>query len=122
MAQGEIKKLKPATSKKSNALGPKKGARVIAPKKANLIRQKKMTKVGINFDEIITLHHLQRALFTGHLCARKDIILNSRVTFNKLSAGLTAKTERTLAERAGHLELLASGKKNKDGKDGKGKK
>ncbi|EEH34719.2 hypothetical protein PAAG_05765 [Paracoccidioides lutzii Pb01] len=84
MAQGEIKKSKPATSKKSNALGPKKGARVIAPKKANLIRQKKMTK--------------------------------------KLSAGLTAKTERTLAERAGHLELLASGKKDKDGKDGKGKK
>ena len=35
----------------------------------------------------------------------------------KLSAGLTAKTERNLAQRAGHLELLAGGKK-----DGKGKK
>ena len=29
----------------------------------------------------------------------------------KLSAGLITKTERTLAERAGHLELLAGGKK-----------
>ncbi|PGH09283.1 hypothetical protein GX51_00725 [Blastomyces parvus] len=44
MAQGELKKAKPA-SKKSNVLKPKKGARVIAPKKANLIRQKKITKV-----------------------------------------------------------------------------
>ncbi|OJD16319.1 hypothetical protein AJ78_03488, partial [Emergomyces pasteurianus Ep9510] len=72
MAQGELKKSKPAASAKklfssiqntnaiglirakkaniymlicrSNALGPKKGARVIAPKKASLIRQKKMTK------------------------------------------------------------------------------
>ncbi|KKZ60106.1 hypothetical protein EMCG_00797 [[Emmonsia] crescens] len=79
MAQGELKKSKPAAAaKKSNALGPKKGARVIAPKKANLIRHKKMTK--------------------------------------KLSSGLTARTERSLAERAGHLELLAGGKKSKDGK------
>jgi hypothetical protein len=32
------------------------------------------------------------------------------------------KTERNLAERAGHLELLAGGKsKKKDGKDGKDK-
>ncbi|PGH17936.1 hypothetical protein AJ79_00835 [Helicocarpus griseus UAMH5409] len=78
MAQGEIKKKAASSGKKPNALGPKKGARTIAPKKANLIRQKKMTK--------------------------------------KFSAGLTAKTERSLAERAGHLELLAGGKKNKDGK------
>ncbi|KAK2736202.1 hypothetical protein FQN55_001734 [Onygenales sp. PD_40] len=89
MAQGALKKIKPTTSsRKPNALGPKKGARVIAPKKASLVRQKKMNK--------------------------------------KFTAGLTAKTERTLAERAGHLELLAGGKKNKDGKNGdaagKGKK
>ncbi|EEQ86567.2 uncharacterized protein BDCG_01687 [Blastomyces dermatitidis ER-3] len=46
MAQGELKKSKAASSaKRSNVLGPKKGARVIAPKKANLIRQKKITKV-----------------------------------------------------------------------------
>ncbi|EQL37148.1 hypothetical protein RJZ56_008105 [Blastomyces dermatitidis] len=79
MAQGELKKSKAASSaKRSNVLGPKKGARVIAPKKANLIRQKKITK--------------------------------------KISSGLTARTERALAERAGHLELLAGGKKSKDGK------
>jgi len=35
----------------------------------------------------------------------------------KLSAGLIAKTERNLAERAGHLELLGGGK-NKKKKDG----
>jgi Protein of unknown function (DUF2462) len=29
----------------------------------------------------------------------------------KISAGLTAKTEATLAQKAGHLELLAGGKK-----------
>jgi hypothetical protein len=28
-------------------------------------------------------------------------------------------TERTLGAKAGHLELLKGGKKNKDGKDGK---
>jgi hypothetical protein len=30
-------------------------------------------------------------------------------------------TERTLGAKAGHLELLKGGKKNKDTKDGKGK-
>lgn len=30
-------------------------------------------------------------------------------------------TERTLGAKAGHLELLKGGKKNKDAKDGKGK-
>jgi Protein of unknown function (DUF2462) len=34
----------------------------------------------------------------------------------KLSAGLITKTERTLAERAGHLELLAGGKKQQQPK------
>jgi len=28
-------------------------------------------------------------------------------------------TERTLGAKAGHLEILKGGKKNKDGKDGK---
>lgn len=39
----------------------------------------------------------------------------------KHSAGLTAMTERTLGAKAGHLELLKGGKKNKDTKEGKGK-
>lgn len=37
----------------------------------------------------------------------------------KHSAGLTAMTERTLGAKAGHLELLKGGKKNKDAKDAK---
>jgi len=93
MAQGQIKKKKSTTAaggggrggggggggggsssaRRPSTLGPKKGARNIAPKKASLVKQRKMTK--------------------------------------KLSAGLITKTERTLAERAGHLELLAGGKK-----------
>lgn len=42
----------------------------------------------------------------------------------KLAAGITAKTERLLGERAGHLELIGPGKKARGagagGKDGKG--
>jgi hypothetical protein len=34
----------------------------------------------------------------------------------KHSAGLHAKTEQHLAERAGHLELLSGGKKKRDDK------
>ncbi|GFF29414.1 conserved hypothetical protein [Aspergillus udagawae] len=106
MAQGPLKKIKPSTAKryvifqsphnhkKSNshladymirptALAPKRGPRQIAPKKATLIKQQKITK--------------------------------------KLTAGLTAKTERSLAQRAGHLELLAGGKKDKKAEKEKGK-
>lgn len=34
----------------------------------------------------------------------------------KFTAGLTAKTEALLGERAGHLELIGKGKKGKDKK------
>lgn len=37
----------------------------------------------------------------------------------KYTAGLTAKTEKMLGERAGHLELIGKGKKGKE--DGKTK-
>ncbi|KAL2871066.1 DUF2462 domain-containing protein [Aspergillus lucknowensis] len=86
MAQGPLKKAKASTasSKRPSTLGPKKGNRTIAPKKASLIKQQKMTK--------------------------------------KLSAGLVAKTERSLAQRAGHLEMLAGGKKDKKAANGKEKK
>jgi len=43
----------------------------------------------------------------------------------KYTSGLTARTERNLAEKAGHLELLAGGKGRKkggEGKKGEGKK
>ncbi|KAL1846801.1 hypothetical protein Plec18167_005837 [Paecilomyces lecythidis] len=77
MTQGALKKSKSATtSKRTNALGPKKGQRSIAPKKASLVKQRKITK--------------------------------------KLTSGLITKTERNLAERAGHLEMLAGGKKDKE--------
>ncbi|EKD14443.1 uncharacterized protein L3040_005725 [Drepanopeziza brunnea f. sp. 'multigermtubi'] len=90
MVQGTLKskKLTTATARESGrrqaVLGPKRGARTIAPKKQVLVRNAKMTK--------------------------------------KHSAGLTAMTERTLGAKAGHLELLKGGKKNKDAKDGKDKK
>jgi hypothetical protein len=48
MAQGAIKAKKPSNSirgKKPSVLGPKKGARTIAPKKAVLVKNAKMTKV-----------------------------------------------------------------------------
>ncbi|KAL8859099.1 MAG: hypothetical protein Q9178_004362 [Gyalolechia marmorata] len=79
MAQGLLKKTastKPsASSKKPNALGPKKGARTIAPRRKKLVDQKQLTK--------------------------------------KYSAGLIRKTESSLAEKAGHLEMLRGGKKSK---------
>ncbi|PKX89590.1 DUF2462 domain-containing protein [Aspergillus novofumigatus IBT 16806] len=83
MAQGPLKKTKPSTAKRPTALAPKRGPRQIAPKKATLIKQQKITK--------------------------------------KLTAGLTAKTERSLAQRAGHLELLAGGKRDKKAEKEKGK-
>lgn len=33
----------------------------------------------------------------------------------KLTSGLVSKTERSLAQKAGHLEILAGGKKDKNG-------
>ncbi|EWC46829.1 UPF0390 protein [Drechslerella stenobrocha 248] len=76
MAQGTKKLVKPTTAKgRPQALGPRKGHRVIAPKKQILVKQKALKK--------------------------------------QITGGLTAKTERNLAEKAGHLELLPGGKKDK---------
>ncbi|KAI4249619.1 MAG: hypothetical protein L6R40_000408 [Gallowayella cf. fulva] len=88
MAQGLLKKNASgkAAPKRPAVLGPKKGARTIAPRKKKLVDQKKLTK--------------------------------------KYSAGLIRKTESSLAEKAGHLEMLRGGKKSKKGnleKKGKGK-
>lgn len=87
MAQGTIKaKSKPSLKPSRGAHGiTKKGSRSIAPKKAALAKQQKLTK--------------------------------------KLSAGLTAKTEKMLGEKAGHLEMLSGGKKErKKNEDSKSKK
>jgi len=45
MAQGTIKSRKPTTSSSKKSANPKKGARTIAPKKKNLVKQNKITKV-----------------------------------------------------------------------------
>ncbi|KAI9728296.1 MAG: hypothetical protein M1834_007700 [Cirrosporium novae-zelandiae] len=85
MAQGAIKRSKASsTGHKHHASNnkTKPGTRVVAPKKATLIRQKKITK--------------------------------------KFSAARTAQTEKSLANKVGHLELLAGGKKSK--KESKDKK
>ncbi|MCJ1442071.1 MAG: hypothetical protein MMC23_002563 [Stictis urceolatum] len=81
MTQGVVKKSKATTApRRPNNPGQKKGPRVIAPKKASLMKKQKMNK--------------------------------------KLSAGLIEKTERTLAHRAGHLEMLKGGKKDRKEADG----
>ncbi|KAF2860946.1 hypothetical protein K470DRAFT_257494 [Piedraia hortae CBS 480.64] len=48
---------------------------------------------------------------------KKAELRKKEVEKKKSSAGLTARTEKSLAEKAGHLELIKGGKK-----DGKGKK
>ncbi|KAI9816701.1 MAG: hypothetical protein M1832_004989 [Thelocarpon impressellum] len=52
---------------------------------------------------------------------KKSNLVKARGIVKKHSAGLTAKTERGLAAKVGHLELLAGGKRGK-GKDKGGKK
>lgn len=47
------------------------------------------------------------------IAPKKASIAKQRNTMKKLSSGMTARTERSLAERAGHLELLANAKKEK---------
>ncbi|KAL3424550.1 hypothetical protein PVAG01_03831 [Phlyctema vagabunda] len=53
------------------------------------------------------------------IAPRKTVLVRNAKMTKKHSAGLTAMTERTLGAKAGHLELLKGGKKNKDAKDGK---
>lgn len=52
--------------------------------------------------------------FQGELKGEEIIDSGLTVIAQKHSAGLTAMTERTLGAKAGHLELLKGGKKNKD--------
>ncbi len=56
---------------------------------------------------------------------RSDTRAHALMKTQKYTSGLTARTERNLAEKAGHLELLAGGKGRKkggEGKKGEGKK
>ena len=52
---------------------------------------------------------------------KKASLISQQKIKKKATGQLTAKTEKLLAEKAGHLEMLRGGKKDKD-KDGKGAK
>ncbi|KAF2124418.1 hypothetical protein P153DRAFT_250789, partial [Dothidotthia symphoricarpi CBS 119687] len=76
MAQGAVKKSKPAAAPKKSVSRPKRlGGRVIKPKKTSLVTQNQIKK--------------------------------------KSAAGLVGMTEKFLAEKAGHLEILKGGKKDR---------
>ncbi|QKX53515.1 uncharacterized protein TRUGW13939_00594 [Talaromyces rugulosus] len=47
------------------------------------------------------------------IAPKKASIAKQRNTMKKLSSGMAARTEHSLAQRAGHLELLANAKKEK---------
>ncbi|KAF7592774.1 hypothetical protein BBP40_012532 [Aspergillus hancockii] len=47
------------------------------------------------------------------IAPKKLSLIKQQKMTKKLTAGLTTRTERTLAQRAGHLELLAGGKKDR---------
>jgi hypothetical protein len=84
----------------SNAGITKRGARTIAPKKAKLVESSKTQKVQT------TTAHLSGEWVAGRTLADSGVL-------QKLSAQLAAGTERRLAARVGHLELVAGGKKDK---------
>ncbi|CAI7663782.1 unnamed protein product [Penicillium glandicola] len=75
MVQGSLKKVGPTGPGRKPSKTTRPGVRSVAPKKAGLIKQKKLTK--------------------------------------QLTSGLVSMTERSLATKAGHLELLAGGKKDR---------
>ncbi|GCB22111.1 UPF0390 protein AFUA_1G03640 [Aspergillus awamori] len=56
------------------------------------------------------------------IAPKKTTLIKQQKLTKKLTAGLTARTEKNLAEKAGHLELLAGGKKDKQKDKGKAKK
>ncbi|EGX43394.1 hypothetical protein TWF173_001263 [Orbilia oligospora] len=47
------------------------------------------------------------------IAPKNQILIKQNAIKKKHSGGLTAKTERNLAEKAGHLELLPGGKRDK---------
>ncbi|PYH79954.1 hypothetical protein BO82DRAFT_121948 [Aspergillus uvarum CBS 121591] len=124
MVQGSLKKTKPSggsTSKRPTALAPKRGPRQIAPKKASLIKQQKLTKVRRRPSELDSVTE-DPDPNPPPVPETKHGATNPSPATQKLTAGLTARTEKNLAERAGHLELLAGGKKDKKADAAKGKK
>ncbi|RMJ23585.1 hypothetical protein PHISP_05540 [Aspergillus sp. HF37] len=55
----------------------------------------------------------------GSIKPKKSALLKQHKMNKKLSGGLTTATEMNLAKRAGHLEILAGGKKGKNKDKGK---
>lgn len=53
---------------------------------------------------------------------KKASIISQNKIKHKSSAGLVAQTEKMLAQKAGHLEILKGGKKDKKEEGKKGKK
>jgi hypothetical protein len=47
------------------------------------------------------------------IAPKKPKLIAKRKLMKKHTSGLTAMTEKNLAEKAGHLELLGGGKKDK---------
>lgn len=54
------------------------------------------------------------------IAPKKVTLAKQQKASKKLSAGLIAKTEKMLGERAGHLELLTGGKKERKKNDAHG--
>jgi Protein of unknown function (DUF2462) len=56
------------------------------------------------------------------IAPKNTFLVKQQKMKKKFSAGLTAKTEKMLGEKVGHLELLGKGKKRKDEMSKKGDK
>ncbi|KAF9887821.1 hypothetical protein FE257_009627 [Aspergillus nanangensis] len=56
------------------------------------------------------------------IAPKSAALIKQKKLTKKLTSGMTARTEKVLAERAGHLELLAGGKKDKKKTDNKNTK
>ena len=63
-------------------------------------------------------NHSSKAGFTKKgartIGPKKSNLIKQKKITKKFSAGLTAKTEKMLGEKVGHLELLGQGKKSKE--------
>ncbi|CAL5867602.1 uncharacterized protein PFLUO_LOCUS1821 [Penicillium psychrofluorescens] len=53
------------------------------------------------------------------IAPKKTSLIKQQKLNKKISSGLVGKTERTLAQKAGHLEILAGGKKKTKAGDNK---
>ncbi|EPS27862.1 UPF0390 protein [Penicillium oxalicum] len=56
------------------------------------------------------------------IAPKKQALIRQAKMTKKLTSGLVTKTERSLATKAGHLELLAGGKKDRNAEKAKAKK